>query len=386
MSPDSVIRAFYFECEVRQIMNDKFYMSRAIELAKKGIGRVSPNPLVGAVVVRDGKIISEGYHEQYGGYHAERNALNKIDDAEGATMYVTLEPCCHHGKTPPCTDIIIEKKLAKVVIGSGDPNPLVFGEGIKKLQEAGIEVVCDFMKEECDSLNEIFFHYIKTARPFVLMKYAMTLDGKIATVTGESKWVSGEISRSKVHEYRNCLTGICVGIGTVLKDDPLLTCRLQGGKNPIRIVCDSHLRLPTDSKIANTAKSVKTIVTCLKDFANSEKALELENLGITVIGVCEKNGKIDLDELMNILGDMNIDSILLEGGGTLNWAFLEAGIVNKVHTYVAPKIFGGKSATSPVSGPGVKLPADAFRMKIKNVTASGEDILIESEVLPCSQD
>ena len=242
-------------------MPEEKYMRRAIELAKKGSGHVNPNPLVGAVIVKDGEIIGEGYHECYGQLHAERNAIASLtESAEGATIYVTLEPCCHYGKTPPCTEAIIEQKIKRVVIGSRDPNPKVSGKGIKMLQEAGIEVIEDFMREECDRLNPVFFHYITTKTPYVVMKYAMTLDGKIATKTGASKWITGEPARQEVQHMRHRYMGIMAGIGTVLADDPMLNVRVEGWKSPVRIVCDSSLRIPLDSQIVRSAKEYRTIV------------------------------------------------------------------------------------------------------------------------------
>ena len=241
-------------------MTDRDYMTRAIELAEGGVGYTSPNPLVGAVIVKDGRIIGEGYHERYGSLHAERNAFASLkESAEGATIYVTLEPCCHHGKQPPCTEAIVENKIARVVIGSRDPNPLVSGKGTAYLREHGILVEEDFMREECDRLNPIFFHYITNKLPYVVMKYAMTLDGKIATVTGASKWISGEESRHMVHELRHKYRGIMVGIGTVLADDPMLNCRIEGLRSPVRIICDSHLAIPLESNICKTAKEYDTI-------------------------------------------------------------------------------------------------------------------------------
>ena len=242
-------------------MTDQEYMLRAIQLAKKGEGWTNPNPMVGAVIVKDGKIIGEGYHKKYGELHAERNAIASLtESAEGAVIYVTLEPCCHHGKTPPCTEAIIEQKIRKVVIGSRDPNPKVAGKGVQMLREAGVTVVEDFMREECDQLNPVFFHYITTKTPYVVMKYAMTLDGKIATKTGASKWISGEEARSLVHEMRHDYMAIMAGIGTVLADDPMLNVRLEGKKSPVRIICDSMLRIPLDSQICQTAGRYRTIV------------------------------------------------------------------------------------------------------------------------------
>lgn len=367
--------------------NEK-YMRRAIELAKGGIGRVNPNPLVGAVIVKDGKIISEGYHMAYGDLHAERNAFKNLEspeDARGAVMYVTLEPCCHHGKQPPCTDAIIEHGISKVYVGSNDPNALVAGKGIEILREAGIEVVTEFLKEECDALNPVFFHYITTKTPYVLMKYAMTLDGKIATRTGHSKWVSGEESRARVQRTRNALKGIMVGIGTVLNDDPRLTCRLEGGRNPIRIICDSKLRIPLSSNVVMTAKDVPTVLATMEPRAEynrfwHEQKEELEKEGVEVLTVKELAGRLDLQDLMLKLGEKQIDGILLEGGSTLNYAALQAGIVNRVEAYVAPKFFGGAGFYTPVGGEGVELATEAIGAQLISTEQIGEDVLLTYEI------
>lgn len=361
-------------------MTDEYYMKKALELAEKGRGFVSPNPMVGAVIVKNGKIIGKGYHEKYGTLHAERRALENCDSSpEGATMYVTLEPCCHYGKTPPCTEAIIESKISKVVVGSKDSNPLVAGKGIYKLRENGIEVLEGILEKECDEVNQIFFHYIKNKKPYVVMKYAMTMDGKIATKTGKSKWITGEKARQKVHLDRHKYKAIMIGVNTVIADNPLLTCRLDNGENPIRIICDTNLRTPIDSKIVTTAGSVPTIIaTSCKDLEKHEiyKALECE-----ILVVSEKNGHIDLNKLMTVLGEKEIDSILLEGGSTLNWSALESNIVNKIQTYIAPKIFGGIDAKTPVAGIGIENPNDCFFIKETKITMLGEDILIESEVV-----
>lgn len=372
---------------------DEKYMRRAIKLALKGEGFVHPNPLVGAVIVKDEKIIGEGYHEVCGGLHAERNAIKNAkekwgDRAEGvlkeATMYVTLEPCCHYGKTPPCTEAIIENKIGKVVIGSMDPNPKVSGGGVEVLKKANINVVCNFMQPECVELNKVFSHYIKTKRPYVVMKYAMTLDGKIATKTGDSKWITGEKAREHVHKLRHKYTGIMVGIGTVLADDPMLNCRIEGLESPVRIVCDTNLKIPMDSNIVKTANEYKTIViTCSKD---KEKIDSLIEKNVEVLRV-KPNGKhVDLHSAMDELGKIEIDSILLEGGGTLNGSMMEAGLVHKVMAYIGPKIFGGTNAKGPVSGNGVEKVGCAFFLKNSKVTSLGEDILVESEVNNCLQE
>lgn len=366
-------------------MDHKEYMRRAIELAKCGLGHTNPNPLVGAVIVKDGRIIGEGYHARYGELHAERNAIASLkESAKGATIYVTLEPCCHYGKTPPCTEAIIEHGISKVVIGSRDPNPKVAGKGVKILRAAGIEVIEDFMREECDQLNPVFFHYIQTNIPYVVLKYAMTADGKIATKTGESKWITGESSRQYVQKLRSRYMGIMVGIGTVLADDPMLNARMEGARQPIRIICDSHLRISLDSKICQTAAEYKTIVACAleeKEWVQSEKKRMLEKMGVEIINIPSDSEKhLDLKVLMRILGEKKIDSILIEGGGCFNDSAMRAGIVKEVKAFVAPKIFGGKDGVSPVSGEGIEKIDDVRKMTLKKVTQIEEDVLLEYEV------
>ncbi|MCR5417161.1 MAG: bifunctional diaminohydroxyphosphoribosylaminopyrimidine deaminase/5-amino-6-(5-phosphoribosylamino)uracil reductase RibD [Pseudobutyrivibrio sp.] len=367
-------------------MNDEYYMERAIALAKKGAGYVNPNPMVGAVIVKDGRIIAEGYHEKYGKLHAERNALaNCQEDPVGATIYVTLEPCCHYGKTPPCTEAIIESKIARVVVGTLDVNPLVAGKGVEILRDHGIEVVVGVLGNECEKLNKVFNKYIKTKLPYVVMKYAMTADGKIATKIGKSRWITGEESRIRVHLLRHQLSGIMVGIGTVLADDPMLTCRLEmDSKNPIRIICDSRLQTPLTANVVKTAADTPTIIaTCVED---QEKINQYVNANCKVLSLPEKNGHVDLKILMEKLGEMGIDSILLEGGATLNYSAFEEEIVDELQIFMAPKIFGG-NAKSPVEGNGIEAPANAFRLITKNIETIGEDILIENEVVyPCSQE
>lgn len=356
------------------------YMRRALELARKGEGHTSPNPMVGCVVVKDGRIISEGYHEKYGEFHAERNALTRCtEDTAGADLYVTLEPCCYQGKTPPCTDIIIEKKIARVFVGSMDSNPLVAGKGVQILRDHGIYVETGILDAECRKLNEVFYHYIATKTPFVVMKYAMTLDGKIACATGDSKWVTGEIARTQVHRMRGRYRGIMVGIGTVLADDPMLNCRVEGGVDPVRIICDSNLRIPTESQIVKTASDIETIVACSQEALESERKQEkirrLKEAGIQIIGTEGAHG-VNLVELMKKLGGQNIDSILLEGGGTLNASALEDGIVNKVYAYIAGKLIGGMDARSPVEGMGIDRMADAITLQNVEIEKLGDDFCI----------
>lgn len=363
---------------------EKEYMERAIELAKKGIGAVNPNPLVGAVIVKDGRIIGEGYHAKYGELHAERNAFaNLTEEATGAEMYVTLEPCCHYGKQPPCVEAIVEHKIAKVYVGSDDPNEKVAGKGIKYLRDNGIEVETQVMKNECDEINPVFFHYITTGKPYVVMKYAMTMDGKIATYKGLSKWITGEEARNRVQHTRHQYKGIMVGIGTVIADNPMLTCRLEGGRNPIRIVCDSNLSIPIDCNLVKTAKDIPTIVGAIEKQPTDEeyekyisKLQALEKEGVQVISVKAVDNHIDLEDFMLKLGKQSIDGILLEGGGTLNYSALSSGIVNEVQMYIAPKIFGGKDAISPVEGIGVEAPDMCFGFGLKKVEKIDEDILL----------
>ena len=368
-------------------MTDQNYMLQAIQLAKQGEGWTNPNPMVGAVIVKNGRIIGKGYHKKCGELHAERNAIASLtESAEGATIYVTLEPCCHYGKTPPCTEAIIEQKIKRVVIGSRDPNPKVSGKGIKMLQEAGIEVIEDFMREECDRLNPVFFHYITTKTPYVVMKYAMTLDGKIATKTGASKWITGEAARAEVQHMRHRYMGIMAGIGTVLADDPMLNVRMEGWKSPIRILCDSGLRIPLDGQIVKSAGKYRTIV-AYADSENTEaKRKRLHEMGVETICCPDKNNQVDLKKLMKYLGEEGIDSILLEGGGTLNDSALRAGIVQEVQAFIAPKLFGGMNSKTPVEGIGVRFPSEAVKLKCTDICQIGEDIRIKCQVCDKKQE
>ncbi len=363
-------------------MTDAEYMREALSLAEKGMGFVNPNPMVGAVIVKHGRIIGRGWHQKYGELHAERIAFaNCKEDCSGAELYVTLEPCCHYGKTPPCTEAVIERKIKRVVIGSYDPNPLVSGKGIRILREHGIEVTEGVLKEECDRLNEIFMHYITTGTPFVTMKYAASMDGKIACYTGESKWITSEAARHQVQLERLRHSAVMTGIGTVLADDPMLTCRLENSTSPVRIICDTHLRIPVNCNIVRTSQEFPTIiVTCSDD--NSKKS-ELCSKGCFIMNVNEADGHADLKHFIKSLSDYEyrkIDSILLEGGAELNWSALRAGIVNKVQSYFAPKILGGRNALSPVGGQGVPCPDDAFTLTDSKVKQLGNDFLIESRV------
>ena len=361
--------------------DDVLLMRRAMALAQKGEGAVNPNPLVGALVVRDGKVMAEGCHERYGDLHAERNAFLDADrrgvDCKGATMVVTLEPCCHHGHQPPCTDAIIQRGIARVVVGLRDPNPLVAGKGIELLRLAGIEVeVVEELERELRYQNRVFLKYITTGLPWVVMKYAMTLDGKICTRTGDSRWVSGEESRRRVHYLRRAFTGILCGIGTVLTDDPMLNTRIAkypAARNPIRIVADRQARLPLESQLVRTAGEIPTVVA----YAPGADLRRLARLNAA--GVRTWCCATPLD-LLERAGKERIDGLLLEGGGTLNEAFLRECLIDEVYAFVAPKLVGGAGAKSPVEGLGIQKMARAMRLHDVEVERLGEDVLIRGLV------
>ena len=365
---------------------DEDYMNLALSLAARGTGRTSPNPMVGAVLVKDGVIIGRGWHKKCGGLHAEREALAACTaDPAGSTLYVTLEPCCHHGRQPPCTDAILAAGISRVVVGSVDPNPLVAGKGLAILQEHGVQVETGVQKAACDALNRVFFHYIRTRRPYVILKYAMTLDGKTATRTGASRWITGEEARRQVHRDRDRYAAILVGVGTALADDPLLTCRAEGGHNPLRVVCDSSLRLPLASHLVRTAREVPTVVAAARP--DPEKRAALEAAGCQVWELPGPDGRVDLNALLDRLGEREIDSLLVEGGAAVAGAFLDAGLVQRVQAYIAPKLFGGAAAPSPVAGLGAALPAEGLALRNLTVIRLGDDILLEGEVdNACSQD
>ncbi len=367
-------------------MFDEKYMRRALELAQKGMGHTNPNPMVGAVIVKEGRIIGEGFHERCGEGHAEVNAFKYCnEDPAGAEMYVTLEPCSHYGKTPPCADLIISKKISKVYVGALDPNPLVAGRGVRKLEDAGIEVKSGILAEESRSLNEVFMKYIVNKDPFVVLKAAMSLDGKIATSSGESKWISCEESRMHAHSLRGRYMAIMAGIGTVLADDPELTCRMEGGKNPIRLIVDSSLRIPEDAKVLKGQDKAKTIIATASP-KDTEKRRRIEDRGIRIIDMPmqpERAGtpdeiKVDIKRFIKTLGEEGIDSILIEGGGTLAGTIVREGLVDKVFFYIAPMLIGGKAAKTPVEGAGIENLADSVRLDNVIVHRFGRDIAVEA--------
>lgn len=353
------------------------FMKRALELARRGEGHVNPNPMVGAVIVKNGRVIGEGWHKRFGGPHAEVNAFSSLTEScEGAEMYVTLEPCAHYGKTPPCALSIVEHKIKKVYVGLMDPNPLVSGKGIEILKNAGIEVETGVMEKECAEINAVFLKYITTKTPYTVLKCAMSLDGKTACHTGDSKWISCEESRLEVQRMRSRLSGIMVGINTVLTDDPRLTCRIENGRDPYRIIADSSLKIPLDAKVIGT--DGKCIVAAVR--GDKAKIDVLEKLGVRVIITPEKNGRVDLAALMKELGKLGIDSVLLEGGGTLNFSALESGIVDHITAFIAPKIIGGRDAKTPVEGSGAAKIADCIEIKNLSVRRIGSDIIAEGDV------
>ena len=362
--------------------DDTRFMHIALSQALQGLGKVNPNPLVGAVIVRDGIMIGSGYHEHFGGPHAEINAIRDAKaSVEGATMYVTLEPCSHFGKTPPCADALIEAKIAKVVIAMKDPNPRVAGRGIERLKDNGIEVVVGLLEKEAKEINRIFIKYIQTKLPYVVMKTAMSLDGKIATATGHSQWISCPESRQYVHSLRNELKGILVGVNTVITDDPELTTRLEGaeGRNPIRIVVDTNGRIPISAKMLKNGVGNPVIIATTHNFPKP-KRIYLEAAGHTVLTLPERDGKVDLSTLMSELGGMGIDGILLEGGGTLNESALKNGIVDEIQFIIAPLLIGGRDAITPVEGTGFNTIDEGIKLQQMTTRQIGNDILVTARI------
>jgi len=357
-------------------MSNEAFMKRALALAKRG--RTSPNPMVGAVVVRDGRIVGEGYHPKAGDPHAEVFALDRAgDSAKGADLYVTLEPCCHEGRTPPCTDAVIRSGVRCVYAAMQDPNPQVCGKGIEILRGAGIEVRVGMMESEAGELNRAYTKRVTTGLPFVLWKAAMTLDGKIATRTGDSRWVSCERSRREAHRLRSTHDAVLVGIGTVLADDPELTVRgIRGGANPLRVIVDGNASIPPDAKVLGS--DAPTIVVTKRN-APEERLDALWNAGVKVLGVRDIEGRIDLSYLMSELAKMGVNSVLLEGGGELAASMIASGLVDRGIVFIAPKIVGGRDAKTPVEGIGIELMAQALNVSKLRVRRCGDDFALEFE-------
>ena len=368
-------RNFQVDC----VNDDQKWMRLALKLARKGIGKTSPNPNVGAVIVKDGRLIGKGYHRQFGGPHAEVFALKEAGQAaRGATLYVTLEPCSHYGKTPPCVDRIIEAGLHRVVIATADPNPLVNGQGIQKLRKAGIAVTEGVENDKARQLNEPFFKFMKTGLPFVTLKVAQTLDGKIATPTGDSRWVSGKESRKLVHRWRAQMDAVLVGIGTVLRDDPELTVRLVKGRNPRRIILDPDLRMPLPAKVVSDLEASGTIL-----FTTSEDQKKIEQLrerGVTIIWA-EKNatGEFDLGAVLKKLAGLQIISILVEGGSSVFSSFLKQKVFDRLAIFQAHKIAG--AGLGPFNGIKFQKMAEAIPLKFQKQRRVGEDWLFEFKLV-----
>ncbi len=357
-------------------------MRRALELAEKGKGFVSPNPMVGCVIVKNNKIVGEGFHQKAGTLHAERHALNEaLDKAKDAELYVTLEPCSHYGRTPPCTEAIIKAGIKKVIAACEDPNPKVAGKGFKILNEAGIDVSCGLLEDEAKKLNEIFFKYISTGLPFVSLKTAMTCDGKIATEKKQSKWITNIESRQYSHMLRHYSDAILVGSSTVINDDPSLTTRLTPfkGKNPIRIILDGELHSPSNAKVYSDGLSPTILVTTK---CHRKKELEKYNKnGIEILEIQDKNNKFDLRYLLNILSKKNITSILVEGGSETSGSFIDAQLIDRFYAFIAPKIAGGKKAVTAIGGLGIKSMDKACYMKNLERFYFNNDTLLTGNII-----
>lgn len=362
--------------------DDAFWMRRALAEAARGRGGVEPNPMVGGVVVRDGAFVSVGHHARFGGPHAEVVALDQAGPAaRGATLYVTLEPCCHHGKTPPCTDAVLRAGITRVVAGMRDPFPKVAGGGLTRLREAGlqVELADEELAEEAYRLNAPYLKRLATGRPYVTAKWAMTLDGRIATATGDSRWISGERSRALVHELRGRVDAILVGIGTVMADDPALTARPPGPRVPVRVVLDSQARLPAESQLARTAREVPVWV-AVTELAPPERCRDLEALGCQVLAFRQSEGQVPVSALLDELGRRGATNVLVEGGSRVLGAFLQASELDEVDVYVAPVLEGGAHSVPPISGLGMASMADALRLTRHEVSVVDGDVRVRGVV------
>lgn len=356
---------------------DRDYMQLALDLAASAKGNTNPNPLVGAVIVKDDVIIGTGLHRKAGEPHAEVHAFRMAgEEAEGATLYVTLEPCSHFGKTPPCANLVKESKVARVVVAMQDPNPSVAGRGIQLLRDAGIEVEVGVLEQQARKVNERFIHNMLTQRPFVVSKFAMTLDGKIAAHNGHSQWITSEAARADVHELRHEVDGILVGVNTVLKDNPKLTTRLENrnGRNPVRVVLDSALQTPLEVHIANTTEARTIIVTSFD--APEEKANALEKQGVVILRVSKTDKGLDLDAALKVLYSFGITHLLVEGGGAVNASFLRSGFIDQYIVYIAPKVLGGAHSIPPFTGEDVDSIDLAAQLHFEEVTQIGPDLRI----------
>ncbi len=357
------------------IANHQYFMQRAIQLAAKGLGRTSPNPVVGAVIVKDKHVVGEGFHRKAGGPHAETYALEQAGDrAKGATLYVSLEPCCHTGHTPPCTDQLLASGIKTVVVGLVDPDPRVQGQGIKRLEEGGIEVEMadEDSQEQCAEVNRAFIHRLKKGRPYVTLKFASSLDGKIASRTGRSKYITGSEARRWVHRERDSHDAIMVGINTVLKDDPILTARNPVGRTPTKIVVDSRGRLPRNARLWDDISNGMIILTT----SEGKKSVK-ERDGLRIVVADGEEGLVDLTGALEQLADLGINSIFCEGGSRVNGSMLDQGLIERVAGFVAPLLVGGQEAFSPIAGFGVDCVGDALKLRDVGWSTLGSDLLIE---------
>lgn len=360
---------------------DAELMRRALSLAERARGLTSPNPLVGVLVVRDGVVVGEGYHTRAGAPHAEREALAAAGAAtQGATLYVTLEPCVHHGRTPPCAPAIVEAGIRRVVVAVLDPNPKVSGAGVAALREAGIPVSVGCLEEDARRLNRPFFTWVTERRPFLTLKVAMSLDGKIAGWDRVSRWITGEAARREAHRLRSEADAVAVGISTVLADDPELTVRLDPPwpREPYRVVVDSRGRIPLTARVLTAGHPGRTLI-AVTDAAPIERVKVLGERGAQVLRLPSRDGRVDLSALVADLAQREVTALLVEGGGQLNAGFLEAGLVDRVVVFVAPMLLGGNRAPTPVAGPGRGLK-EAFRLNGMTVRPVGEDLLIEGDI------
>ena len=359
------------------------FMRQTFKLAKKACGRTSPNPMVGAILVKDGKVVGKGYHKKAGEPHAEINAINDAGDlSKGADLYINLEPCSHHGRTPPCADAVIKAGIKKVFIAIEDPNPEVAGSGIKRLREAGIKVETGILKDEALILNEVFIKHVTTGMPFVTLKAASSLDGRIATRTGDSKWITGEASRLHVHKMRDKVDAILVGIGTVDIDDPSLSTRLPNkkGRDPVRVIVDEELRISLSARVINP-QSKDSLIIATTEMARSQKIEKLKNLGANILVFKSINKMVPLKNLMKELGRIGITSLLIEGGSEVHASALREGIADKLAIFYAPKIIGGVSSIPVVGGMGAASLSDATELDRLTTKKFGADILIEGYIM-----
>ena len=358
---------------------DEKYMRMAIGLALRAEGLTNPNPLVGAVIVKQKKIVGKGYHKRCGLAHAEVNALNDAQGkAKGATLYVTLEPCDHFGRTPPCTDAIIKNKIKKVVIGMRDPNPINSGRGIRKLNRRGVRTVVGVLEEESRSLNKPYLKFITKKVPYITIKIAESLDGKIATRTGDSKWITSEDARRYVHGLRGKVDAVMVGVNTVIKDDPMLLSKYSNEKQPIRIIVDSNLKTPLNAKIFSNARIYPVIIATTKNVSRT-KIRRYEAKGARFLFLTSKKKNVDLRHLVKVLGRMTISHILVEGGGELIASLIEERLADRFLFFIAPKIIGGRTAITPVEGEGIKNMTEALLLNNVRVRKFEDDILVEAE-------